>query len=93
MEKISEALQRLVEALEKANCKYVIVGGLVVIQYRKSRVTQDIDVVIDTDKVELLVSSLKDKGFEFSERKLLEAFKERSKVTLFFPKMSFFMLA
>ncbi|WP_225968830.1 nucleotidyltransferase family protein [Saccharolobus islandicus] len=92
MEKISEALQRLIEALEKANCRYVIVGGLVAIHYGRNRITQDIDVVADTDEVELLISTLKDKGFEFSERDLLEAFKERSRVTLFFREMSFFML-
>ncbi|QXJ29033.1 hypothetical protein J5U23_01902 [Saccharolobus shibatae B12] len=90
MEKISEALQRLVKALEKANCRYVIVGGLIAIHYGRNRITQDIDVVVDTDKVELLISALKDKGFEFSERELLEAFKERSRVTLFFPGNIFF---
>ena len=90
MEKISEALQRLIEALEKANCRYVIVGGLVAIHYGRNRITQDIDVVVDTDEVELLISTLKDKGFEFSESDLLEAFKERSRVTLFFPGNVFF---
>lgn len=90
MEKISEALQRLIEALEKANCEYVVVGGLVAIRYGRNRITQDIDVVVDTDEVELLISALKDKGFEFSERELLDAFKDRSRVTLFLLGNSFF---
>jgi hypothetical protein len=76
VEKISEALQRLIEALEKANCEYVVVGGLVAIRYGRNRITQDIDVIVDTDEVELLVSALKDKSFEFSGRKLLDAFKD-----------------
>ena len=90
MEKISEALQRLIEALEKANCEYVVVGGLVAIRYGRNRITQDIDVIVDTDEVELLVSALKDKGFEFSERELLDAFKDRSRVTFFLLVNSFF---
>lgn len=51
------------------------------------RITQDIDVIVDTDEVELLISALKDKGFEFSER---DAFKDRSRVTLFPLGNSFF---
>jgi len=90
VEKISEALQRLIEALEKANCEYVVVGGLVAIRYGRNRITQDIDVIVDTDEVELLVSALKDKGFEFSERELLDAFKDRSRVTFFLLVNSFF---
>lgn len=90
MEKISEALQRLIEALEKANCEYVVVGGLIAIRYGRNRITQDIDVIVDTDEVELLVSALKDKGFEFSERELLDAFKDRSRVTFFLLVNSFF---
>jgi hypothetical protein len=90
VEKISEALQRLIEALEKANCEYVVVGGLIAIRYGRNRITQDIDVIVDTDEVELLVSALKDKGFEFSERELLDAFKDRSRVTFFLLVNSFF---
>lgn len=90
MGKISEALQRLIEALEKANCEYVVVGGLVAISYGRNRITQDIDVIVDTDEVELLVSALKDKGFEFSERELLDAFKDRKQSHVFLLGNSFF---
>jgi len=91
VEKISEALQRLIEALERANCEYVVVRGLVAIRYGRNRITQDIDVIVDTDEVELLVSALKDKGFEFSERELLDAFKDRRRVTFFFWETLFSM--
>lgn len=60
------------------------------IHYGRNRITQDVDVVVDTDKVELLMSALKDNGFEFSEREFLDAFKERGRVTLFFPENTFF---
>ncbi|MGC9105116.1 MAG: hypothetical protein ACP5HQ_01635 [Thermoprotei archaeon] len=67
-----------------------MVGGLVAIHYGRNRITQDIDVVVDADKVELLMSALKHNGFEFPEREFLGAFKERSRVTLFLSKNTFF---
>ncbi|AWR98582.1 DUF6036 family nucleotidyltransferase [Metallosphaera hakonensis] len=90
MEEIAEALQRLIKALEKANCMYVIVGGLVAIHYGRNRLTQDIDVVIDIQEMSRLASALKSEGFEFSDRDILEAFKERSRITLFLPEDVFF---
>jgi transcriptional/translational regulatory protein YebC/TACO1 len=86
MEKIVKVLQRLVIALEKSGCEYVIVGGLVAIHYGRSRITQDIDVVVDTKDIGSLSSALREQGFEFSDRDLEVAFEERSRVALFLPE-------
>ena len=37
MEEVPEALQRLVRALERANVKYVVVGGVVAVHYGRVR--------------------------------------------------------
>ena len=90
MEKVVKALQRLVRALESARCEYVIVGGLVAIHYGRTRVTQDIDVVVDTQDLSSLSSALREQGFEFSQRDLEAAYEERGRVTLFLPEEAIF---
>ena len=85
MEEVPEALQRLVRALERANVKYVVVGGVVAVHYGRVRTTQDLDVVVDAEEVNSLAVELEREGFEFSRRDLEEAFRERGRVTLYLP--------
>jgi hypothetical protein len=46
--------------LEEANADYVIVGGIVAIHYGRSRLTQDIDIVVGNVDLDKLIKSLKD---------------------------------
>ena len=75
MEEVSEALQRLVRALERANVKYVVVGGVVAVHYGRVRTTQDLDVVVDAGEVNSLAVELEREGSS----------SPRGRVTLYLP--------
>ena len=47
---MSFALSDIFDALDQANCRYVVVGGLAVILHGHLRATHDLDLVIDLEQ-------------------------------------------
>ena len=47
-------VQQIAEALNNANVRYVVAGGLAVVAYGYLRLTMDVDLVIDLERENLL---------------------------------------
>jgi hypothetical protein len=63
-------LSKLVPVLDRFQIRFHLTGGIVSVAYGEPRLTQDIDVVLDHERVlaveEDLLRALKDAGFHFS---------------------------
>jgi hypothetical protein len=64
---LSRALARLVDALQKNNIAYALVGGLAAGYHSRPRFTRDIDLVLHVPQIVLprLLETLQKDGFEF----------------------------
>jgi hypothetical protein len=78
MGEFSDFFKLLVRALEESGIDYVIVGGIVSIHLGRPRLTQDVDVIIETkiDKVESLAECLKKRGFEVEKERFVKGITE-----------------
>ena len=63
---MEEEVQRIIEALNAAGVRYVFAGGLAVIAHGYLRLTQDIDLVIDLERENLLagLKALEELGYQ-----------------------------
>jgi hypothetical protein len=74
-------LTKLVSVLDRLGIRYHITGGLTSVAYGEPRLTQDIDLVLDHDRVltvqEEFLSSLSRAGFHFEEDTARQAIRSR----------------
>lgn len=67
-------LERLVGILDRLGIRYHLTGGITSVIYGEPRMTQDVDLVLDPDRVrenrDRLVTALEEEGLEFSESML-----------------------
>lgn len=82
---ISESLKVLVEYFNSRNVPYVIVGGVSVLILGRSRLTMDIDIIVDHTKLdrEDFVNFLKSNNFD-ATLKDFEGFDEQTHCSIFY---------
>ncbi len=82
---ITESLKRLVKYFEKNNIPYVVVGGISVFVLGRSRLTMDIDIILDHTKLsrENFVNYLKENNFDASLNDF-EGFDEKTHCSFFY---------
>lgn len=85
MAEFLDILTRLIQALKKAELKYVIVGGLAAIIRGRPRTTMDIDLIIEENlvKVKIFLNHLKKNNFDVMDDQILMAFNEKTNATIF----------
>jgi len=74
-------LLKLVDVLNRFGIRYHLTGGITSVAYGEPRMTQDVDLVLDRDRVlairDEFLSSLSDAGFLFSEQTAHRAIESR----------------
>jgi len=87
---ISNSLRRLVKYFNSNSIPYVIVGGVAVIVTGRTRMTSDIDIILDHEKIqrEGFVKYLNDEGFD-ANLSDFEGFDEKGHCSIFFKKGMF----
>jgi len=74
-------LSKLVAVLDRHRVRFHLTGGITSVAYGEPRMTQDLDVVLDPDRVvavqDDLLSALSEAGFHFSERTARQAIESR----------------
>jgi hypothetical protein len=79
-------LSKLVAVLDRLGIRFHITGGLTSVAYGEPRLTQDVDLVLDRDRVltvqDEFLSSLSQAGFHFSEQAARRAIASRRMVQL-----------
>lgn len=85
MAEFLDILTRLIQALKKAELKYVIVGGLAAIIRGRPRTTMDIDLIIEENlvKAKIFLNHLKKNNFDVMDDQILMAFNEKTNATIF----------
>lgn len=73
---LQQALVIGVAVLERHDVRYALIGGLATGYRSRPRYTKDIDIIIDVPAVTLpgLLADLRDRGFDFDERAVIEDF-------------------
>jgi len=85
MAEFLDILTRLIQALKKAELRYVIVGGLAAIIRGRPRTTMDIDLIIEENlvKAKIFLNHLKKNNFDVMDDQILMAFNEKTNATIF----------
>ncbi len=85
-----EILRIVTRYFRQRKVRYVIVGGIAVSVYGYPRSTQDIDLIIDHEELEIndFCKYLCMNDFQITENDLLAAFKEKSHATIFHRTLS-----
>lgn len=85
MAELENLLKRLIVALEKAQLKYVIVGGFAAIFRGKPRTTMDLDLIIEPvhQKISVFLDQLKELNFDVLEDQVNMAINEGSHASIF----------
>lgn len=85
MAEFLDILTRLIQALKKAELKYVIVGGLAAIIRGRPRTTMGIDLIIEENlvKAKIFLNHLKKNNFDVMDDQILMAFNEKTNATIF----------
>ncbi|MHA1685643.1 MAG: DUF6036 family nucleotidyltransferase [Candidatus Heimdallarchaeaceae archaeon] len=87
---LTDGLRALVQYFEERKIPYVVVGGVAVLIYGRSRFTNDIDIIVDHEKVnrEDFVEYLQSKRFDVRLEDL-EGFDLKEHCTMFFSEYQF----
>jgi len=85
-----ELLRIIADYFHQREVRYVIVGGVAVSVYGYPRSTQDIDLIVDHEELDIddFCQYLRTNRFQVTRDELLAAFKEKSHVTIFHQKLS-----
>lgn len=85
MAEFLDILTRLIQALKKAELKYVIVGGLAAIIRGRPRTTMDIDLIIEENlvKAKIFLNHLKKNNFDVMDDQILMELNEKTNATIF----------
>ena len=81
-------VKRAILSLNDSGTDYVIIGGFAAIIYSRSRMTMDIDVIInvkpsESDKIKRLINSFEKKEFAVLESEVVASLKEKSHLSIF----------
>lgn len=81
---VNYILEVLTQYLNQVGVPYVIVGGVAVIVYGYTRATEDVDLIVDHEALDVkeFCKYLREHQFLADEQDLLAAIKERSHVTI-----------
>ncbi len=73
--------------MNKTKVNYMIIGGLAVIKWGRPRLTQDIDIIIQINNMEIesFAKILSSEKFEVQASEIQQALKENSHISIFFP--------
>ncbi len=87
---ISKSLEKLVGYFDSNSIPYVIVGGVAVIVTGRTRMTTDVDIILDHEKIqrEDFVDYLVNEGFDANLRDF-DGFDEKSHCSIFFKEGMF----
>jgi hypothetical protein len=85
-----ELLRTVTRYFHQRKIRYVLVGGIAVSVYGYPRSTQDIDLIIDHEELDVndFCKYLRMNDFQVTENDLLAAFKEKSHATIFHRTLS-----
>jgi ribosomal protein S8 len=82
-------IKKVLEVLERAKVKYVIVGGVAAILYGRPRTTVDLDVLVLVKEIEKFCELLKKEGFEVEKEEFEKSLKDKTHITIFHKKSPF----
>lgn len=81
-------VKRAISSLNESDIDYVIIGGFAAIIYSRSRMTMDIDVIInikpaESGKIKKLMASFERKEFDILESEVIASLNEKSYISVF----------
>ncbi|MHA1378465.1 MAG: DUF6036 family nucleotidyltransferase [Candidatus Helarchaeota archaeon] len=85
MAEIENIISRIEKIFSSINLKYVIVGGIAIIHYGHLRTTQDIDIILEDNRVKFpkLLKLFKKNNFSVNVDDFYQSYKEKSHVNIF----------
>ncbi len=88
---ITRIIHLITNYFDQNKIRYVIVGGIAVIAWGRLRTTQDVNIIVDHEKLSCidLANFLKNNDFFVDTQEMIDGFKEKSQVTILDKKTLF----